>query len=230
MKVIKNIILILFLVGLGIVLYYGINGYNLYKKLITETPLEEKIKSIRDNKNYTKLEDISPDFINAVIAVEDHRFYSHSGIDIISTIKAIFINVKEASYVTGGSTITQQLAKNMYFSQEKKMLRKVAEMFMTYELEDVLDKDEILELYVNTIYYGSGYYNVRSASLGYFSKEPSELTLDEASLLAGIPNAPSVYSLDVNPDLAYQRQKQVISAMKEYDYINDLEYKELIKK
>ncbi len=221
MNFIKKIILIAFCIFFIVCTYLLVNGYSLYKSVLKETSLEEKINEIRNKEDYTKIEDVSPDFLNAIVAVEDHRFYKHNGVDLISTVKAIFTNVKASSYVTGGSSITQQLAKNMYFSQEKKMVRKIAEMFMAYNLEKNLSKNEILELYINNIYYGSGYYSVYSASMGYFNKKPSELTLDEASLLAGIPNAPSIYSLDVNPTLARQRQKQVISAMKEYNYIND---------
>lgn len=221
MKVIKNIIFvaIVFLISIGL-LVVG-NGYDMYKDAISKIPLTEKVETIKEKENYTKIEEVPEIYIKAVISVEDHRFYKHNGVDLISTVKAIFTNVKASSYVTGGSSITQQLAKNMYFSQEKKMVRKIAEMFMAYNLEKNLSKNEILELYINNIYYGSGYYSVYSASMGYFNKKPSELTLDEASLLAGIPNAPSIYSLDVNPTLARQRQKQVISAMKEYNYIND---------
>jgi monofunctional glycosyltransferase len=221
MNFIRKIILVAFCIFFIVCTYLLVNGYSLYKSVLKETSLEEKINEIRNKEDYTKIEDVSPDFLNAIVAVEDHRFYKHNGVDLISTVKAIFTNVKASSYVTGGSSITQQLAKNMYFSQEKKMVRKIAEMFMAYNLEKNLSKNEILELYINNIYYGSGYYSVYSASMGYFNKKPSELTLDEASLLAGIPNAPSIYSLDVNPTLARQRQKQVISAMKEYNYIND---------
>ena len=221
MNFIRKIILVAFCIFFIVCTYLLVNGYSLYKSVLKETPLEEKINEIRNKEDYTKIEDVSPDFLNAIVAVEDHRFYKHNGVDLISTVKAIFTNVKASSYVTGGSSITQQLAKNMYFSQEKKMVRKIAEMFMAYNLEKNLSKNEILELYINNIYYGSGYYSVYSASMGYFNKKPSELTLDQASLLAGIPNAPSIYSLDVNPTLARQRQKQVISAMKEYNYIND---------
>ena len=229
MKVIKTIILSLFLVFICICGYFLISGYNLYKQVLKETPLDIKINEIKSKSDYTKIEDVSPYFKDAIVAVEDHRFYTHDGVDLISTVKAIFTNVKNRSYVTGGSSITQQLAKNMYFTQEKKMVRKIAEMFMAYNLEKNLSKNEILELYINTIYYGSGYYSVSSASKGYFNKKPIELNLNEASLLAGIPNAPSVYSLDVNPELAYQRQKHVISAMREYNYIDEQEYNDIIK-
>lgn len=228
-KIILRILLIIFIVFIAIVSYYIVQGYNLYNKSLKENSIEEKINEIKNKKNYTTLDNVSDYFEKAIISVEDHRFYNHGGIDFIATLKAVFINIDSKSYKSGGSTITQQLAKNLYFSQEKTITRKIAELFMAFDLESKLDKNEILELYINSIYYGSGYYDVRSASIGYFEKEPNELTLDEASLLAGIPNAPSVYSLDVNPDLAYKRQKAVISAMKEYNYINDDQYNEIIK-
>ncbi len=230
MKIFKIIIISLVLFLVIFCSYFLISGYNLYKSVLKETPLDVKINEIKSKSDYTKIEDVSPYFKDAIVAVEDHRFYTHDGVDLISTVKAIFTNVKNRSYVTGGSSITQQLAKNMYFTQEKKMVRKIAEMFMAYNLEKNLSKNEILELYINTIYYGSGYYSISSASKGYFNKLPIELNLDEASLLAGIPNAPSVYSLDVNPNLAYERQKHVISAMKEYNYITNEEYKSIIEK
>ena len=147
---------------------------------------------------------------NAVIAVEDHRFEKHGGIDIIGTCRAIVTNITSFSLVEGGSTITQQLARNLYFTQEQSLTRKIAELLVAFDLEKNYSKDQILELYINTIYFGEGYYGIKEACEGYF---------DEMTLLAGIPNAPSVYSLNANPDLAKQRQQHVINAMKEYGYI-----------
>ena len=113
-------------------------------------PIDEKIKEIKNKKNYTKLEDTTKTFKDAVLAVEDHRFYNHKGIDLISTTKAFFTNLKNKEIVTGGSSITQQLAKNMYFTQKKEFSRKFAEIFVVSYLEDNLTKDEIFELYINT--------------------------------------------------------------------------------
>jgi membrane peptidoglycan carboxypeptidase len=138
---------------------------------------------------------------------------------LISTISAVFVDIKEKELVTGGSSITQQLAKNMYFSQDKKFSRKFAEIFVVSYLEEHLSKDEILELYLNTIYYGNGYYGIGNASIGYFDKLPSELSKSEATILAGLPKAPSVYSLSQNENLALNRQQQVIDAMVRYGYI-----------
>lgn len=194
-------------------------GYKLYESVTKEVPVEQKIDEIRNMDNYTKIDEISNYYKDAVIAVEDHRFYSHKGIDLITTISAAINNIKTNSLGQGGSTITQQLAKNMYFSQEKKFTRKVAELFVSFELENKLSKDEILELYMNIIYFGDGYYGINDASHGYYHKAASDLELDEAIMLAGLPAAPSVYSPNVNKKLAGERYEQVKKAMLKYGFI-----------
>lgn len=229
MKFIKKIFSLVFLIMLITVTFVGYKGYKMYKEATEKTPINDKINEIKKQENYTTLDNISKYVINAVIAVEDHRFYEHKGIDLISTTKAIFTNIRQKDIITGGSSITQQLAKNMYFSQEKQFSRKFAEIFVVSYLEEYLTKDEILELYLNTIYYGNGYYGIGEASIGYFNKKPNELTISEASILAGLPNAPSAYSLTEHKDLAIKRQKQVLEAMAKYKYIKEKEIDEIIK-
>ena len=129
----------------------------------------------------------------------------------------------------GGSSITQQVAKNVYFTQEKTALRKIAEVFMALEIEKNYDKDEILELYLNTSYFGDGYYTIKDACKGYFDKELMQMTDYEAILLAGIPNAPSVYAPTKNPDLAKQRQMQVMEKMIKYGYLTEKEAENILK-
>ncbi|MGN1298448.1 MAG: transglycosylase domain-containing protein [Candidatus Scatovivens sp.] len=225
MKILKRTILVIILMIIitliAITSKYIYQGYVMYIEAIKETPISEKVKNIKENENYTKIENLPQMYINAVIAVEDHRFYNHGAIDIISIGRAIYTNIRELELVEGGSTITQQLAKNIYFTQEKKLVRKIAEVFMAFKIEKACSKDEILELYVNTSYFGDGYYNVKEASNGYFDKEPIEMDDYECTLLAGIPNAPSVYAPTKNPDLARQRQEQVISKMIKYKYITN---------
>ncbi len=217
----KKFLLIISLVILSIVAILIGQGYKMYKDAIDEIPLVEKIEAIKEQEEYTKLSDIPSIYKNAVISVEDHRFYKHCGIDIISIIRAAFNDIRTKSFVEGGSTITQQLAKNMYFTQEKKLTRKIAEVFMAREIEKNYNKDEILELYINTIYYGNGYYNIKSASLGYFGKLPKDLNSGECIMLAGIPNAPSLYNPKVSVELATQRQKQVIQKMIKYGNLSE---------
>ncbi len=217
----KKFLLIISLVILSIVAILIGQGYKMYKDAIDEIPLVEKIEAIKEQEEYTKLSDIPSIYKNAVISVEDHRFYKHCGIDIISIIRAAFNDIRTKSFVEGGSTITQQLSKNMYFTQEKKLTRKIAEVFMAREIEKNYNKDEILELYINTIYYGNGYYNIKSASLGYFGKLPKDLNSGECIMLAGIPNAPSLYNPKVSVELATQRQKQVIQKMIKYGNLSE---------
>lgn len=215
-KVIEKVLIIILVILLSIGFIIIGSGYNMYKEAIEEVPLDEKVEEIKEKANYTSLDEMPDIYIKAVVAVEDHRFYEHGGIDVIAIGRAMWNDLKAMSFVEGGSTITQQLAKNIYFTQEKELTRKVAEVFMAYKIEDNLEKDEILELYLNTSYFGDGYETVKEASRGYFEKEPMELTDYEAVMLAGIPNAPSVYAPTVNIDLSKQRANQVIEAMTKY--------------
>ena len=176
---------------------------------------------IEEQPNYTTIDELPQTYIDAVLSVEDKRFYDHFGVDPIAVGRAFFNDIKAGAYVEGGSTITQQLAKNQYFTQDKKIVRKVAEMFMAFKIESELDKDTIFELYVNSIFFGNGYYCVADASNGYFGKVPSEMNFDECTLLAGVPNAPTNYNPTASPELARQRQKQVIEKMKKAGYLEE---------
>lgn len=218
-KLIKIILPILFMILIILISILTINGYSMYKNAINEISLTDKIASLEKDENYTYYNELPENYINAVIAIEDHRFKTHSGIDIIALGRAMLRNIQNFDFVEGGSTITQQVAKNLYFTQDKEITRKIAELFVALNLEKNYSKEKILELYVNTNYFGSGYYGIKEASQGYFNKTPNELTLEECALLAGIPNAPSIYSLNANPDLAHERAEQVMDAMKEHGYL-----------
>lgn len=229
MKIIKKIIFVVILVAISISLLVIGNGYNMYKEALEQMPLSKKVVSIIEKENYAKIDEIPQIYKDAVISVEDHRFYKHNGIDIIAIGRALVNDVKAMDFVEGGSTITQQLSKNIYFTQEKKVTRKIAEVFMAFEIEKEYDKDQILELYLNTSYFGDGYYTVKEACKGYFNKELNEMTDYECILLAGIPNAPSVYAPTKNPELSKQRQKQVINKMIEYGYLTQNEADMILK-
>lgn len=213
MKLLKKLLafmILLFLLACG---YLGYKGYQEYETALSAMSMEEMEQKIQSIGNYTKLEDLPETYIKAVLAVEDKRFYRHFGIDLIATCRALANDIKAMAPVEGGSTITQQLAKNQYFSQEKKVTRKIAELFMAFKMEQSFTKDQILEMYVNSIFFGNNYYCVGDASIGYFGKLPAQMNDDECTMLAGIPNAPSVYNPVVNPELARQRQQQVIRKM-----------------
>ena len=225
---VRRLVLVLLVICAGLCLVVGVKGYRMYKDALAQTSLAEKVDSIRAKEDYTTFEELPPIYVEAVLSVEDHRFYSHPGIDPIAIGRAVFNDLKAMAFVEGGSAVTQQLAKNLYFSQEKELTRKAAEVFMAFDLERNYSKEEILELYVNSIYFGNGYYSVAEASEGYFGKAPSEMTEYESTLLAGIPNAPSVYALTANPDLAAQRQRQVVDRMVTCGYYTEVQAQETL--
>ena len=219
MRLIKRILLLAIIVIVAAASIVIGQGYRMYLDAVEEISVEEKAAEIMEQDHYTTYKELPETYIKAIIAAEDRRFLYHRGFDIISTARAAWRNIKSKEIVEGGSTITQQLGRIMYFSQEKKYSRKVAEVLVAGRIEELYEKEKILELYVNTIYFGSGYYSVYDACMGYFGKAPSEMNDYECTMLAGIPNAPSVYSPDVNPTLAEQRRQQVLVCMAEAGYI-----------
>lgn len=218
-KLLKYFLCAAFSLLFFIAVFTTARGYTMYRDALDQQSLPDRVAEIRAKPNYLPLSELPQTYLDAVVAVEDQRFRQHAGIDPIAIGRAVWNNLASRSLKEGGSTITQQLAKNLYFTQEKSFIRKIAEVFMALNLERHYSKDRILELYVNSIYFGDGYYCVRSASLGYFGKEPRDMTAYECTLLAGIPNAPSVYSLSQNPDLARQRQQYVIRQMVDAGYL-----------
>ena len=222
MKYLKNIFKML-LIFLLILTISGIGyGYFAYKHTISSYPIEQTIASLRSNENYTSSQHISATFLDAIVAIEDHRFYDHGAVDFIGMGRAFITNFISGNIEQGGSTITQQLAKNLFLDQTQSLERKFKEIFLAHELEKLYSKDEILELYVNVIYYGDGNTGITMASQNYFNKLPSELTFNEATLLAGLPQAPSAYALSSHYDAAVKRQTQVISAL--ISFIDDYKH------
>ena len=223
MKLFKKILVVLLILLLVAGTVCFIIGYSTYSKALDEKPLITRIEEIENSDNFITFSKLPKNYLNAVVAVEDHRFYDHGPIDLIAIARAIWVNVSNWELREGGSTITQQLAKNVVLSQEETASRKLGEVIAAFDIEKNYSKDEILTLYVNTCYFGDGYYGIYEASMGYYNKEPKDLNLDEASMLAGVPNAPSVYAPTVNPDLARKRQEHVLEKMVEYGYITQEE-------
>lgn len=223
MKLFKKLLIILFILLLVITSILFVIGFSYYSNALKDKPLLSRVEELTSKSNYTSFENLPQNYINAVIAVEDHRYYNHGAIDLIGIARAFYTNIRDREFDEGGSTITQQVAKNIVFNQDKTLTRKLGEIFAAYDLEKNYSKDEIFALYVNSSYFGDGYYCISDASHGYFHKEPKELSLDEASMLAGIPNAPSVYSPSVNPELAKKRQRHVLNKMVKYGYISQEE-------
>ena len=226
----KKIILILVIIIVIVGTVFILNGKKTYEDAITQVSLSDKVSELKNSKNYVKLQDLPQNYINAVIAVEDHRYKEHGAIDVIAIGRAFFSNLIHFDFREGGSTITQQVAKNLFFISESDVAsRKIAEIFAAIDLEKNYSKDEILELYVNSIYFGDGYYGITQACHGYLDIEPSEMTLYDCTMMAGIPNAPSVYAPTANPELTKSRQKKVISDMVEYGYLSQEKSDKLLK-
>ena len=220
MKLLKKLLIILLILLVIAISIVFIIGFSYYSNTLKEKPLITRVEEVTSKENYTSFENLSKNYINAVISVEDHRYYNHGAVDPIGIARAFYTNIRDGEFDEGGSTITQQVAKNVVFNQDKTLVRKLGEIFAAYDLEKNYSKDEIFALYVNSSYFGDGYYCIYDAAKGYYNKNPKDLTLAEASMLAGVPNAPSVYSPTVNPDLAKKRQRHVLNKMLEYGYIS----------
>ncbi|MEG3988288.1 transglycosylase domain-containing protein [Microcoleus sp. MOSTC5] len=179
------------------------------------------LASIHDeaNRDVVPLDQISPNLKRAVLAIEDSNFFTHKGINPGGIARALIVNLEKGRTVEGGSTMTMQLVKNLFLSPQSKFSRKVAEAVMSIRLEQILNKDQILQLYLNQIYLGHNLYGVETASRSYFNKSASNLTLSEAAMLAGLISAPEEYSPFVNYKLAKERQTTVLSRMKDLKWI-----------
>ena len=160
-KFIKRTLLFILIVALIAGSFIVYQGHQVYKNALNSISLTDKIEKIKKDDSYVELSSLPSDYKNAVISVEDHRYYKHGPIDIRATVS----NIRSKDFMEGGSTITQQVAKNLYFigTDTNSMYRKIAEIFMAYDLEKNYQKDEILEFYVNTIYFGDGYYGIEEA-------------------------------------------------------------------
>ncbi|HOC06870.1 MAG TPA: biosynthetic peptidoglycan transglycosylase [Bacillota bacterium] len=169
--------------------------------------------------DYVAIDEMPGHLVDAFVAIEDHRFYKHGGVDLLGLGRAVFVNLRARDITQGGSTITQQLARNLFLNLEQNLVRKLAEMSIALQLERKYDKDEILEMYINQVNFGAGNWGVSRAAAAYFNKSVSELTIGESALLAGLVQAPNYYAPVEDWDRAITRQRYVLSRMVEYGYI-----------
>ena len=181
-----------------------------------------------ESRDAVKLEDVSPYVKEAFLAIEDKKFYSHHGLHFKGIIRAILTNFLKGKATQGGSSITQQLAKNAFLTPERTFSRKVKEAILTYQIERTYTKDEILERYLNEIYFGSGSYGIKNAADQYFRKDPKDLNIAEAALLAGIPNRPTKYDPNRSLENALHRQQIILKEMFEDGRITKEEYEEAL--
>ncbi len=245
MKILKRIIVITFLIDLCLVAsffaYYfsvttntklNINKLNIYENSVVifdNNDKEVATFSTQGERDCVKLEEIPDIVVKAFVSVEDKRFYKHKGIDYLRLIKASLNNLKSNTFGEGGSTITQQLIKNTHLNSEKTIERKLKEIKLAKQLEKKFSKEEILEMYLNTIYFGHGLFGISSASKYYFDKDVSSLNLSEGAMLAGIIKAPSYYSPFKDDEKCLLRRNTVLSVMNKQGIISEREYQNAIK-
>ncbi|MCR6500509.1 penicillin-binding protein [Shinella sp. CPCC 101442] len=218
----------------GLVLYYGARMPSATSWSIPDRPPNIKILAVSGdaiaNRGLTggealNLENMSPYIPQAVIAIEDRRFYSHFGVDPLGLARAMLTNITTGRMVQGGSTLTQQLAKNMFLSPERTLERKVQEVLLAFWLEHKYSKDQILAMYLNRVFFGSNSYGVEAASRRYFNKSARDVNLGEAALLAGLLKAPSRLSPARDPEAAEARAQVVLGAMREEGFVTENEIK-----
>ena len=183
-KLLKRIVVLLLVIVFVCFTVLTGRGYLMYRDALQQQGLSDRVAEIQSNPNYTPISDLPEMYLDAVVAVEDHRFTQHFGIDLISIGLATWNNLTSWSLQEGGSTITQQLAKNLWFTPERSILRKIKEAIMTWRLELALDKERILELYLNVAEWGNGVYGAEAAARHYFGKSAASLSRGEAARLA----------------------------------------------
>ena len=216
----KKISLFLFI----ILLCFGFMKHLQWKKEFQLTP--ETLKT----HHYVKLDEVPDTFKKTIVATEDERFYSHMGIDPIGILRVFYRAALNGGFTEGGSTITQQVVKNTFLTQEKTAKRKLKEIPIAIYIDGRYSKDDILEYYLNLIYFGEGAYGIKDAAKTFFGKNVEDLSLDEIALLAGMPQAPSAYSPKEHMDKALERRNIVLGIMKKENIITTEQYNKLKKK
>ncbi len=229
MKVLSGSLILAFLCATGGYLYFSSNLPELTSLSVYQPPLVSRVYNTDgellaeyadEHRILTPFDDIPEQLRNAFLAAEDQQFYEHPGINPARIVSAALANLRAGHTVQGGSTITQQVAKNFLLTSEKKLSRKIREAILSYRIEQALSKNDILYLYLNHIYLGRGSYGVTSAAWRYFGKRLDELTLSECAMLAGLPKAPSKYAPHLNPELAKKRRDTVLYLMERSHYGN----------
>lgn len=187
-------IIILLVIITGFCGYYGYLGYQIYQDKTQEQSLSERVNQLKSKEDYVTLDQISPIYKEAVLESEDRRFYQHGPVDYYGLARAMLTNLTTFSFKEGGSTITQQLSKNLCLSFEKDLSRKFAEVFIARDLEKMYNKDEILEMYLNITYLGEGNYGIQAASQYYYHIDAIDLNKQQSDILVKTLKRPSVYN------------------------------------
>ncbi|SFV57715.1 Multimodular transpeptidase-transglycosylase [hydrothermal vent metagenome] len=238
-KLLIGMLVLLFLAPVGVLVYY-LSAYKYdISKLVEYNPPKttriydkngKKIANIfaSEHRYYAPFEELPPRLIEALLAIEDTSFFEHPGVNFDAIFRAVIKDIKARKMVEGASTITQQLVKNELLTREKKLSRKIKEIIYSLKLERYLTKEQILERYFNEIYFGHGYYGVKTAADGYFHKKLDELTLKEMAMLVGMPKAPSTYNPTRNYEISLGRANRVLSRMFQLGWIDEETYKKAL--
>lgn len=181
---------------------------------------KESLEAKVDRKQFVSSKDIPDMMKKAIVATEDRRFYDHGALDLVSVTRALVTNYMAGQTLEGGSTIAQQTVKNIFLSQDRTLARKIEELALAVRLEKNYTKDEILELYLNTIYFGHGAYGIKDAARIYFGKDVKDLNVSQCAMLAGLPQAPSVYDPITHPEEGIRRMAVVLTLMAQQEYIS----------
>lgn len=225
-----------FVVFGGLIYIYSLVRFDAYKIIDYKPRLSTQIYDRNgelianlfeeEHRLYVKYEEIPPQVIEALVAIEDTSFFEHRGINFEAIFRALVKDIKAMKLVEGASTITQQLIKNTVLTRDKTISRKLSEMVLSFKIESELEKEEILERYLNHVYFGHGYYGIKTAALGYFHKELDALSLKETAMLVGLPKAPSSYDPTRNIDLSLSRANRVLFRLFSLGWISEKDYRE----
>lgn len=218
----RSVVFVLFAVVISLAAALGVfvlGCWELHRTAVTELTPTALYEQVSQQEDFVEFGELPAFYVNAVTAIEDRNFFTHGGVEVSSLARALLHNIKAGSFAEGGSTITMQTAKNLYYTQEKSITRKVTEIFTAFDLERELSKEQIFALYVNTIYFGCGYYGIGTASQGYYGIAPAQLTDEQCAVLAGVPKSPNAFSPANHPDAAENRAQTVLAAMEECGYI-----------
>ena len=238
----KKFIILNIIIGIAVVIWlgylysqmrYNLNNIVNYKPNLTTQFIDKNDKVVANifkgqHRFYAPLDEIPAKIVESLIAVEDTQFFEHNGINIDAILRAIITDLKHMKMVEGASTITQQLVRTMTLSRDKKILRKIKEILLSIRLETLLSKEEILERYLNEVYFGHGYYGIKTASIGYFHKQLDELNIKEIAILVGLPQAPSFYDPTKNLSQSLGRANQVVRRLKTLGWISNSQHYEAI--
>ena len=239
-KVIKYFLYLFFFLCFVIALYAGyIYSTDVSKLKFYSPPLSTQVFDVnkkvianlydKEHRLYIKFNDIPPRLIEALVAIEDTSFFEHYGVNFEAIFRAAYKVLRARKAVEGASTLTQQLVKNVLLTRKKTISRKFKEIIFSLKIETMLSKEDIIERYLNEIYFGHGYYGLLAASRGYFHKEPFELSLKEMAILVGLPRAPSFYNPTKHLKMALSRANIVLDRMKHLGWINNKEHKKATK-